>query len=129
MDKRYVIAMMIILIIIIGVIIYINIERADMLNTKEILVFERETENLYEIDDIEVIKEIVRYVIADESEGLDIEIKEPYAYALEFFTKEHGYGPLLCFKGLKICVFEGETAGNYIEVDEDFFELIEDAIK
>lgn len=129
MEKnKHMIASIILAVVIVLTLILINVERSDMLNTQKILVVEGETGNLYEIDDKRLIRKIVKDVIREEKSGLDIDIDEPYAYSLEFFTPEQGYGPLLCFKGLEICIFEKETAGNYIKVDESFFKLIEEGI-
>lgn len=127
-NKKYIVSSIILVVVVIFVLLILNIDRSDMQNTQKILVTEGETGKLYEIDDQKIIKKIVAEVIKDETPGLDIDIYEPYDYSLEFFTKEHGYGPLLCFRGLQICIFEEETDGNYIEVDENFFKLIEEGI-
>lgn len=127
-NKKYIIASIILAAVIVLTLILINVDRSDMLNTQKILVVEGETGNRYEIDDKSLIKKIVKDVIRDETSGLDMDIEEPYAYSLEFFTPDQGYGPLLCFREIGICIFVKETAGNYIEVDENFFKLIEEGI-
>lgn len=128
MEKKHIIAG-IILIIIIGLgFIILNIDKSDMLNTEKILVTEASTGDIYEIDDKKIIKKIVKQVIKKETSGLDIDLDGGHTYSLEFFTREFGYGPLLCFKQLGICIFEEETQGNFIEVDESFFEAIEKGI-
>ena len=106
----------------------LNIDRSDMKNTYKILVTVGENGEIYEIDDRKIIRKIVDVVIKDERPGFDMIIDEPYAYSLEFFTKESGYGPLLCYRGLGVCIFEKDTAGNYIQVDERFFNWIEEGI-
>lgn len=126
--KKYIIASVVLVVIVILISIALTVERSDMLNTEKILVLEGETGNLYEIDDRKIIKEIVKYLVRDEKSGLDMDLGESFTYSLEFFTQNQGYGPLLCFKDVDICVFERETGGNYIKVDDKFFNLIEEGI-
>ncbi|HHW70978.1 MAG TPA: hypothetical protein GX392_06545 [Clostridiales bacterium] len=129
MKKKHVISLMIVGAVIALCIIVLNIDRSDMRNTEKILVTVGETQEIYEIDDKEIINKIVNKVIKDEKAGFDLFIQEPYEYALEFFTPENGYGPLLCYRGLGVCIFERDTAGNYIQVDEKFFKWIEEGMK
>ncbi len=128
MNKKHIISFIILCAIVIVLIFVLNIDRSDMKNTYKILVTVGENGEIYEIDDRKIIRKIVDVVIKDERPGFDMIIDEPYAYSLEFFTKESGYGPLHCYRGLGVCIFEKDTAGNYIQVDERFFNWIEEGI-
>lgn len=101
---------------------------SDLLNTNRIFVKLNETGEVREITNKSVIKKIVNVAIKKEKEGLNTYIDEPYTYSLEFFTKDTGYGPLLCYKDLGICRFEADTMGNYIDVSKEFFRWIEEGI-
>ncbi len=129
MKKKHIVSLIIVGIVVVLCIVALNIDRSDMRNTEKILVTVGETEQIYEIDDRQIINKIVDVVIKDERSGFDLVIEEPYEYSLEFFTSENGYGPLLCYRGLGVCIFEKDTAGNYIQVDEKFFKWIEEGIE
>jgi len=99
-----------------------------MWNTRLILVHVNGTDEVKEITDQAVIHRIVREVLKKEKEGLSAAMLGPYTYALEFFTENEGYGPLLCYRDLGICRFEKDMSGRYTEVPDKFFEWIEEGI-
>lgn len=134
MRKKIVIISLAIVLVVAGWAVYeLLADHSDMWNTQKILVTVKNTGQVKEIDDKATIKKIVRVVLDREQPGdmdmLDELVDRPYTYSLEFFTQNEGYGPLLCYKDIKICQFEEDTLGYYIEVSDDFFKLIEDYMK
>lgn len=97
---------------------------SDLYNTEFIRVQSGDTGEIWDIDDKGIIKKIVKAALVEKS-GLHGSIDVPYTFSLYFFTQDSGYGPLLCYKDLGICRFEGDNMGNYIEPPREFFQWIE----
>ena len=70
MKKKHIVSLIIVGIVVVLCIVALNIDRSDMRNTEKILVTVGETEQIYEIDDRQIINKIVDVVIKDERSGL-----------------------------------------------------------
>ena len=129
MHKKVLLVSVLVLMLVIAFVLYrISSYSSDMWNTDKILVTAVSTGKVYEITDKKVIKNIVKVVVKNEQPGLEDIIEQDATYSLEFFTRDEGYGPLLCYEDLGICRFEKDTLGNYIDAPGQFFEWIEEAI-